>query len=137
MDDGPPSDDEALAGVGAGAGTIADPALVRGLLIAAARAGESVSYAELLGLLGHRFTRPRMRALCRTLDAIDRDGAARGEPELAVLVVRETDRLPGQGWWAGGRAEALGHAGSWTGPQARALVERLQRQAFDWWRERG
>ena len=30
-----------------------------------------MSYAELLMELGHRFSRPKMRALCRTLDAID------------------------------------------------------------------
>ncbi len=129
MDEGLGRDDD----VPAGAGTIADPALVRAILVAAARAGESVSYAELLGALGHRFTRPKMRALCRTLDAIDRAGGTRGEPELAVLVVRESDRLPGQGWWAGGRAKALGHEGSWTGPEARRLVERLQADAFAWW----
>lgn len=132
MDDGPPSDENAPAGAGA----IADPAAVRAILIAAARAGESVSYAELLGALGHRFTRPKMRALCRTLDAVDRAGLARGEPELAVLVVRESDRLPGQGWWASGQALARGHDGAWRGPAARALVDRLQREAFAWWKTR-
>ena len=116
-----------------GAGAIADVARVRGLLIDAARAGEALSYSDLLGQLGHRFTRPKMRALCKTLTAIDEAGAAAGEPELAVLVVRESDGLPGQGWWTGGRALALGHDGAWEGPEARALVKRLQRQAFDYW----
>ncbi|HEY0270793.1 MAG TPA: ribose-phosphate pyrophosphokinase [Sphingomonas sp.] len=118
------------------AGAIADVARVRALLIAAARAGEAVSYSELLAALGHRFTRPKMRALCRTLDAIDEAGAAAGEPELAVLVVRESDSLPGQGWWTGGHALMLGHEGAWEGPDARALVARLKGEAFDWWRER-
>lgn len=111
-------------------------ARVRALLVDAARAGEAVSYAALLGQLGTRFTRPRMRALCRTLDRIDQDGAAAGEPGLAVLVVRESDRLPGQGWWAGWRAAELGHDGAWTGPTARAFVDDHQRAAFDWWRDR-
>lgn len=119
-----------------GPGGIADTARVRALLIAAARSATAVSYSELLGQLGHRFTRPKMRALCRTLDAIDRDGAERGEPELAVLVVRESDGLPGQGWWAGGHALMLAHEGSWEGPEARALVRELQQQAFDYWGER-
>lgn len=115
---------------------VADVARVRGLLVAAARAGEAITYAGFLHALGTRFTRPKMRALCRTLDAIDRAGRAAGEPELAVLVVRESDGLPGQGWWAGGRALALEHEGEWTGPEARALVRALQGAAFDWWRER-
>lgn len=117
------------------AGSIADVERVRALLTAAARERRALSYSELLGLLGHRFTRPKMRALCKTLDAIDRAGAARGEPELAVLVVRESDGLPGQGWWAGGRALLLGHDGAWEGPEARALVRELQGQAFDHWRD--
>jgi len=122
----------------AGAGSLADGARVRGLLIAAARERRAVSYSELLGGLGHRFTRPKMRAVCKTLDAIDAAGAAAGEPNLAVLVVRETDRLPGQGWWVGAR-EAYGYQGDWTGPAAAALVARLQALAFDHWqaRERG
>src|SRR5262249_30180665 len=80
---------------------LSDVAAVRKLLIAAARERRPMSYAELLMELGHRFTRPKMRALCRTLDAIDEAGRAAGEPELAALVVRESDRLPGQGWWVG------------------------------------
>jgi hypothetical protein len=109
------------------------PDAVRALLIAAAREGRAVSYSELLAELGHRFTRPRMRALCKLLDKVDEAGAAAGEPELAVLVVRESDGLPGQGWWVA-RADLAGHTGDWTGPDARALVRELQGQAFDYWR---
>ncbi len=114
------------------AGSLADVARVRALLIAAARERRAVSYSELLAGLGHRFTRPKMRAVCRTLDAIDAAAAAAGEPELAVLVVRETDRLPGQGWWTGVR-EAYGYDGEWSGRDAVALVVRLQARAFDYW----
>jgi hypothetical protein len=117
-----------------GAGAIADVARVRSLLIEAARAGEPYSYSGLLNDLGHRFTRPKMRALMKTLGAIDEAGFAAGEPELAVLVVRESDGLPGQGWWTGGHALALGHDGAWEGPKARALVKRLQAKAFRYWR---
>lgn len=101
-------------------------------LIAAARAGESLTYAELLERLGHRFSRPLMRRLCVLLGEVDAGRAARGEPELAVLVVRQSDRLPGQGWWIGA-ARDLGYAGPWEGPAARRFVAQRQRATFAWW----
>lgn len=115
-----------------GPGAIADVARVRTLLIEAARRREAVSYSELLGQLGHRFTRPKMRALCKTLDAIDTATEAQGEPALAVLVVRESDRLPGQGWWTA-MVNSAGYQGPWTGPEATAFVAALQARAFDHW----
>jgi len=78
-----------------GAGLLAEPAEVRAILIASARAGESITYSEVLALLGHAFTRPKMRALCKVLTFIDEQSEERGEPELAVLVVRQSDGLPG------------------------------------------
>lgn len=128
-------EDEGIVPSASGAGTIGDVALVRRLLVAAAREGRAVSYSELLGQLGHRFTRPKMRAVCRTLDVVDREAAAAGEPALAVLVVRESDRLPGQGWWIGAR-DAHGHEGAWEGAEALSLVRELQGLAFDYWRGR-
>ena len=118
---------------GVAAGSIADVALVRAHLVAAARRREAMSYSELLLDLGHRFTRPKMRALCRTLDAIDRAAAEAGEPDLAVLVVREADGLPGQGWWAEGHPMREGYEGPWSGPQASSFVRGLQARAFDFW----
>jgi len=115
--------------------SLADVAGVRALLVAAAREGRAVSYSELLRDLGHRFTRPKMRAVCKTLDVIDQRAAAAGEPALAVLVVRESDRLPGQGWWTGVR-DAHGYVGEWEGPEAAGLVRELQGRAFDYWRGR-
>lgn len=115
------------------ANSLADVDRVRALLIAAAGEGRALSYSELLGLLGHRFTRPKMRAVCKTLDVIDEAAIAAGEPELAVLVVRESDGLPGQGWWGGPRAFVLGYDGPWTGPQAMKLIREQQRLAFDYW----
>ena len=115
------------------AAAIADVARIRALLVAAARRREAMSYSELLIELGHRFTRPKMRALCKTLDAIDAMGAVTGEPELAVLVVREADGLPGQGWWTGGRPLREGYEGPWTGPKATAFVAGLQARAFTHW----
>ena len=115
---------------------IADVPRVRALLIEAARAGESISYSAALAQLGHRFTRPKMRALCKTLDVIDEAGRIAGEPELAVLVVRESDGLPGQGWWVGGAAFLRDYDGPWEGPKARAFVDALQDEAFTYWRDR-
>jgi hypothetical protein len=114
------------------AGLLADPAEVRRLLIASAAAGEAITYSELLNALGHAFTRPKMRALCKVLAVVDDEAAYLGEPELAVLVVRQSDGLPGQGWWVGG-AIVHGYEGLWTGPEATSLVRKLQRQAFKYW----
>ena len=50
------------------AGLLADPAEVRAILISAARAGESITYSEVLALLGHQFSRPKMRQLCKVQD---------------------------------------------------------------------
>lgn len=115
------------------AAALARPDEVRALLIAAARERSALTYAALLGMLGYAFSRPKMRALCRVLDAVDADCAARGEPELAALVVRQSDGLPGQGWWVNGGAREHGHTGSWEGPGAAALIARVQRAAFDHW----
>jgi hypothetical protein len=115
---------------------LAEPEEVRAHLIAAACAGESLTYAGLLELLGFPFSRPRMRQLCALLGEADAIGAALGEPPLAVLVVRQSDGLPGQGWWIGA-ARDHDYAGPWEGPQARALVTALQQEAFRFWSENG
>jgi hypothetical protein len=103
---------------------------IEAILHAAARQGAAMSYSELLADLGFRFTRPKMRTVCKTLDAVDRRAAERGEPELAVLVVRETDRLPGQGWWVG----RTDYAGAWEGKAAVEHIALLQARAFAYWR---
>ena len=114
------------------AGLLADPAEVRAILVASAQAGQAISYSEVLGLLGHHFSRPKMRQLCKILAYVDDEAEARAEPELAVLVVRQSDGLPGQGWWIGG-AKKHGHTGPWEGPKAARLIRKIQRQAFDYW----
>jgi hypothetical protein len=117
------------------AALLADPREVRAILIAAAKAGEPISYSEVLGFLGFPFSRPKMRQLCKVLAFVDDDAAERGEPELAVLVVRQSDGLPGQGWWIEG-ARKHGHAGLWEGPKAQKLIRKLHKATFDYWRER-
>jgi hypothetical protein len=114
------------------AGLLADPDEVRAILIASAQAGEAITYSEVLALLGHHFTRPKMRALCKVLACVDDEAEARGEPELAVLVVRQSDRLPGQGWWVEG-ARKHGYTGLWEGPAAARLIRGVQGQTFKFW----
>ena len=76
------------------------------------------------------FQRPKMRALCKVLAYVDDEAEARGEPELAVLVVRQSDGLPGQGWWVGGRAEARLHR-PWEGPEGGEADPQVQARAFE------
>jgi hypothetical protein len=115
---------------------LADPEEVRAHLVAAAKAGVALSYGTILEQLGYRFTRPKMRALCATLGTVDGEAAARGEPELAVLVVRQSDGLPGQGWWIAGGARSRGYEGPWEGPEARRFIAAVQAETFAWWRSR-
>lgn len=113
---------------------LAEPEEVRAHLVAAARAGTALTYSELLEQLGYRFSRPKMRQLCAILGAVDDEGAARGEPELAVLVVRQSDGLPGQGWWVTGGARIRGYEGPWEGPEAARFIASVQEEAFAYWR---
>ena len=115
---------------------LGDAPRIRAILTAAAREGRSVSYSELLGDLGFRFTRPKMRAVCRTLEEVDRLCAIDGEPDMAVLVVRESDRLPGQGWWVGETALLLGYDGPWDGAAAARFIREQQQAVFDFWENR-
>lgn len=117
------------------AAPLADPAEVRTHLVAAAKAGVALSYGELLEHLGYRFSRPKMRQLCAVLGEVDREAELRGEPELAVLVVRASDGIPGQGWWVAAEGGAArGYAGPWEGPDAARFIRAVQQEAFDFWR---
>jgi hypothetical protein len=111
---------------------ISDAAAVRRLLVEAAKARRDISYADLLDQMGHAFSRPKMRQLCKTLGAVDDAAVAKGEPEFACLVVRQSDRLPGDGWWVT-EAERLGYRGLWTGPEAVKLIRKRQKLVFDYW----
>jgi hypothetical protein len=115
---------------------LADPAEIRAHLVAAAHAGVALTYSEILERLGYPFSRPKMRALCAILGTVDEDAEARGEPELAVLVVRQSDGIPGQGWWVAGGARSRGYTGLWDGPEARRFIEQVQAETFRYWRSR-
>lgn len=112
-----------------------EPDEIRQMLISAAQQRMALTYSQVLGALGHRFTRPLMRALCKVLDAIDEDGRAAGEPGLAVLVVRQSDGLPGQGWFVARSALDDDLPMDWDGPEARRYIEARQAQAFEYWGE--
>ena len=112
---------------------LADPEEVRVHLVAAAKAGVALTYGELLEHLGYAFSRPKMRALCVVLGDVDRDAEARGEPELAVLVVRQSDGIPGQGWWVAGGGQQRGYQGPWEGPEAARFIAAVQAEAFAYW----
>lgn len=99
------------------------------LLIAAARAGEPLTYSDALAALGYRFTRPLMRQLCAALCEVDSRTRGRGDPELAVLVVRQSDGLPGQGWWLSERD----YTGAREGAEAQRHVLTLHKCAFARW----
>lgn len=122
-------DDEEVPAVG---GPLFDVGRIEAMLRTAASERKAMSYSELLLMLGYRFTRPKMRALCKILDEVDRRAAAAGQPELAALVVRECDGLPGQGWWVG----RIDYRGEWTGSAARAYLDAIQARAFDYWQHR-
>jgi hypothetical protein len=77
-----------------------------------------------------------MRALCAILGTVDAEAADRGEPELAVLVVRQSDGLPGQGWWVSGGGRQRGYEGPWEGPEARRFITAVQAETFAWWQSR-
>ena len=115
---------------------LADPDEVRAHLVAAASAGHALTYADLLERLGYSFSRPKMRQLVAVLAEVDRRAEADEEPALAVLVVRQSDGLPGQGWWIASARE-LGYEGLWEGPEAQAFIAATQNKVFRFWSETG
>jgi hypothetical protein len=99
------------------------------LLVGAARARRSLTYAEVLAHFGIRITPRRVFALCRDLGAVCERNRTRGEPELAVLVVRKSDRLPGEGFFRTLWREGA-YDGPATGPAAAAFIRRETERAF-------
>ena len=77
-----------------------------------------------------------MRQLCAMVGEFDGDAEARGEPELAVLLVRASDGTPGQGWWVAGGGASRGYQGLWEGPEAARFIRSVQQETFDYWRAR-
>lgn len=106
------------------------------LLIAHARAGESMSYGQVFAHFGMPFQRYQVGHLCAALDEVDRLQRGKNRPELAVLVVRANDRLPGQGWWLSKHPAQREWTGAFVGPEAEQYVAQITRRVFDWWRDK-
>lgn len=99
------------------------------LLIDAAKERRTLAYGDVLRHFGKRVTPIRVYALCRDLGVISERNRARREPELAVLVVRKSDRLPGEGFFHGPWKDGS-YDGPATGPQARAYIDGLTETVF-------
>ena len=114
---------------------VLDVAQVEQVLRHAAKARRTVSYGEALRLLDRSFSRALVRQLCRVLGEVDDRALARGQPELAVLVVRKADGMPGEGYFATARRHGELDAPR-DHPQVRAIVEQRQAEAFRYWANR-
>ena len=101
------------------------------VLVRAARERRPLTYGQLLAYFGLRVGRVTVGALCRDLGRVGRRRAAEEWPDLACLVVRKSDGLPGEGYFAGLRAEGV-YAGPSEGPEAAAALRVLQERAFAW-----
>ena len=110
-----------------------DIGLIEAVLQDAARHKTALSYAATLNSLGYDFSRPKMRALCTALNEVDARARTRGEPPLAVLVVRASDKLPGAGWWID--KDRRSYRGATVGSEALAYIKRKQAEAFKYWRK--
>lgn len=108
---------------------LVDVDALEALLIEAARERRSMTYAEVLAHFGIRIAPRRVFALCRDLGEVCARNRARGEPELAVLVVRKADRLPGEGFFHGYWREGV-YDGPSTGAAAQAFIRAETERAF-------
>lgn len=113
-----------------------DVDVLEDLLRQAARTGRSLTYAETLNALGERFSRPKVRDLSRALDAVNQRAEAIGQPDLAVLVVRKSDGLPGDGYFRG-LSDAGIYGGAFTGPRAELFIKQRQATTFAFWQGAG
>ena len=104
-------------------------------LIQAALERRPLTYGQLLAFFERRVTRITVSALCRDLGRVEARRAGAGWPDLACLVVRKDDGLPGEGYFDSLRREGR-YAGPSTGPAAEAFVHARQRRAHDWAAER-
>lgn len=94
----------------------------------AALAGEPVTYGALLAFFERRVTPINVRALCRDIGHVTSRIEAADGPDLACLVVRASDGLPGAGYFKSLRDSGR-YAGADTGPEAEAFVARAQASA--------
>lgn len=106
------------------------------VLIQAAVEGRPVTYGQLLAYFGWKVTQVTVGALCRDLGRIEARRHGEGWPDLACLVVRKSDGMPGEGYFASLRAEG-GYEGPSIGPLATKVVKTRQAYAHAWATQRG
>lgn len=99
------------------------------VLLEAARSARTVTYSQVLRYFDKGVGRGTVALLCRDLGAVCARNRSRGEPELAVLVVRKADGLPGNGFMVA-EAEAGRWQGPLIGPEAESHMRRLQAEVF-------
>jgi hypothetical protein len=109
--------------------------LLERLLIRAALEGRAVTYGEVLAFFERRLTRVTVAALCKDLGRIEERRAGEAWPDLACLVVRKADGLPGEGYFTSLR-QAGAYAGPSVGKPAHAFVAGRQARARAWALER-
>jgi hypothetical protein len=100
-------------------------------LIRAALERRPVTYGQLLSFFGWKVTRVTVGALCRDLGRIEERRVGEGWPDLACLVVRRSDGLPGEGYFDSLR-RGNGYAGPSVGPAAEAFLRSRQERAYAW-----
>jgi hypothetical protein len=76
-------------------------------------------------------TRITVGALCRDLGRVEERRAREGWPDLACLVVRGSDGMPGEGYFNSLRRKN-GYAGPSVGPAAEAFLRFRQERAYAW-----
>lgn len=101
------------------------------LLVDAARERRTLTYSEVLSHFGKRVTPIRVYALCRDLGLVSERNSERREPELAVLVVRKSDCLPGEGFFRSAWQDGS-YDGPATGPKARNYIDGLTEIVFSY-----
>ena len=117
---------------GGGRARLVDIDRLEAMLIEAACERRSLTYAEVLASFGIRITPRRVYALCRDLGEVCERSRARGEPDPAVLVVRQADRLPGEGFFHSAWRDGA-YDGPATGPEAQAYIRALTEEVFAHW----
>ena len=101
------------------------------VLIQAARERRPVTYGQLLAYFGWKVTQVTVGALCRDLGRVDARHRGEDWPDLACLVVRKSDGMPGEGYFASLRAEGA-YDGPSVGTAAARLVKARQARAHAW-----
>ena len=104
------------------------------LLLEAARTGRTLTYAQVLAHFGKRIAPRRAYALSRDLGEVCARNRIRREPELAVLVVRKADGLPGEGFFRSAWREGT-YAGPAEGFEARNFIREQQDRVFAFFAE--